>query len=75
MWTFRIPDLTSPQLEVVRSWLDTIDQGTQESEYLHQKRHGLNEVLTLQVDKMIKWAVDLSWDDAMKIRKLLPGEM
>lgn len=74
MWAFRIPELTTPQLEVVRSWLDAIDQATQELEHQHLKRRDLKEVLTLQVDKKIEWAVDVGWDDAMKMRKLFPGE-
>ncbi|KAH8988482.1 carboxylesterase [Lactarius akahatsu] len=75
MWTFRIPDLTTPQLDIVRSWLDAVDQATQELEHQHLKRRDLKEVLTLQVNKKIEWAVDVGWDDAMKIRKLLPGEV
>jgi len=75
LWAFRIPDLTTPQLDIVRSWLDAIDQATQELEHQHLKRRDLKEVLTLQVDKKIEWAVDVGWDDSMKIRKLLPGEM
>ena len=74
MWAFRIPDLTTPQLEVVRSWLNAIDQATQELEHENLKKHDLKEVLTLQVDKKIEWAVDVGWDEAMKIRKSLPGE-
>ncbi|KAI9447936.1 carboxylesterase [Lactarius indigo] len=73
IWAFRIPDLTPPQLDTVRSWLGAIDQATQELDY--EQRRDLKEVLTLQADKKIEWAVDLGWDDAMKIRKLLPGEV
>ncbi|KAH9060929.1 carboxylesterase [Lactarius vividus] len=75
MWAFRIPDLTTPQLDTVRSWLDAVDQATQELEQQDLKRRDLKEVLTLQVDMKIEWAVDVGWDDAMKIRKLLPGEV
>ena len=74
MWAFRIPDLTTPQLDVIRSWLNAIDQATQELENQHPRRRGLKEVLTLQIDKKIEWAVDDNWDDAMKIRNLFPGE-
>jgi hypothetical protein len=74
MWAFRVPDLTTPQLDVARSWLNAIDQATQELENQHPRRRNLKEVLTLQIDKKIEWAVDGIWDDAMKIRILFPGE-
>ena len=74
MWAFRIPDLTTPQLDVVRSWLDAVDQATQELEHQQPKRRDLKEVLTLEIDKKIVWTVDVGWDDAVKIRKLFPGE-
>jgi hypothetical protein len=74
VWAFRIPDLTTPQLDIVRSWLDAIDQATQELEHQHPKSRDLKEVLTLKIDKKIEWAVDVGWDDAMKMRKLFPGE-
>lgn len=74
MWAFRIPDLTTSQLNVVRSWLNAVDQATQELEHQQPKRRDLKEVLTLEIDKKIEWTVDVGWDDAMKIRKLFPGE-
>ena len=74
MWAFRIPNLTTPQLDVVRSWLNAIEQATQELENQHPRRRDLKEVLTLQIDKKTEWAEDGSWDDAMKIRNLFPGE-
>ena len=74
MWAIRSPDLTTSQLDIVRSWLDAIDQATQELEQ-QPKRRDLKEVLTLQVNKKIEWAVDVAWDDSTKIRKLLPGEV
>jgi hypothetical protein len=74
MWAYRSPDLTTPQMEVVRSWLDAIDQAIQELENQHLKKRDLKEVLTLQVDKKVEWAVDGGWDDAMNMRKLFPGE-
>jgi hypothetical protein len=73
MWAFRIPDLTTPQLDIVRSWLDAIDQATQELGH-PPKRRDMKEVLTLGDDKKIEWAVDVGWDKAMKMRKLFPGE-
>lgn len=74
MWAFRIPDLTTPQLDVVRSWLDAIDQATQALGHEHPKRRDLKEVLTLKDDKKVEWAVDVGWEDATKMRKLFPGE-
>jgi len=35
----------------------------------------LKEMLTLQADKQVKWTVDENWEDAMKMRKLIPGEI
>jgi hypothetical protein len=75
LWAFRIPELTTPQVEIARAWLNAIDQATQELELRHPNKHGLKEVLTLQADKQVKWALDENWEDAMKMRKLLPGEI
>jgi hypothetical protein len=75
LWTFCVPGLTSPQVEVARAWLNAIDQAMQELEQRHTNERGLKEVLTLQADKQIEWALDGNWDDAMKMRKLLPGEI
>jgi len=30
--------------------------------------------LALQIDKQIEWTVDENWEDATKMRKLIPGE-
>jgi hypothetical protein len=75
LWAFRIPGLTAPQVEVARAWLNAIDQATQELEQRHTNDRGLKEVLTLQANKQIEWTFDSNWDDAMKMRKLLLGEI
>jgi hypothetical protein len=75
LWAFRIPDMAAPQVEVARAWLNAIDQATQELELRHPNKRGLKEVLTLQTDKQIGWRFDENWDNAMKMRKLLPGEL
>jgi squalene cyclase len=75
LWAFRIPELTDPQIDVARAWLDAIDRATQELDFSHPGRRNLKEVLALQADKQIEWIVDENWDEAMKMRKLLPGEL
>jgi len=75
LWAFRIPELTTPQVEVARAWLNAIDRATQELELRHPNKRGLKEMLTLQADKQVKWTVDENWEDAMKMRKLIPGEI
>ena len=75
LWSFLIPGLTAPQVEVARAWLNVIDQATQELELRRPIKRGLKEVLTLRVDKQIEWTFDENWDNAMKMRKLLPGEI
>jgi hypothetical protein len=75
LWAFRIPELTSPQVDVARKWLDTIDQATQELELPHLGKYNLKDVLALQADKQIEWTTDEKWDDATKMRKLLPAEV
>ena len=74
LWAFRIPELTDPQIDVARAWLGAIDQATQELDFSHTGRRNLKEVLALQADKQIEWTVDENWDEATKMRKLLPGE-
>jgi hypothetical protein len=75
LWAFRIPELTVPQLDVARAWLGAIDQATQELELQHLGKRNLKEVLALQADRQIGWDVDEKWDEATKMRKLLPGEV
>jgi len=75
LWAFRIPELTDPQVDVARAWLDAIDQATQELDLSHPGRRNLKEVLALQADKQVEWTVDENWDEATKMRKLLPGEL
>jgi len=75
LWAFRIPELTDPQVDVARAWLDAIDQATQELDLSHPGRRSLKEVLALQADKQVEWTVDENWDEATKMRKLLPGEL
>lgn len=62
-------------MEVAHAWLDAIDHATKELEFPHPRKRDLKEVLTLQADKQIEWTVDENWNDAMKMRKLLPGEL
>ncbi|KAI0307070.1 Alpha/Beta hydrolase protein [Multifurca ochricompacta] len=75
LWAFRIPELTTAQVEVARTWLNAIDQATQELGLHRPGKRGLKEVLTLKADRQIEWTADESWDDAMKMRKLFPGEL
>ncbi|KAI0268158.1 carboxylesterase [Gloeopeniophorella convolvens] len=74
LWAFRLPDLTPSQVEVARAWLSAIHQATRELELEHPVKRGLKEVLILGTDKQIAWSVDEDWDNATKIRRLLPGE-
>jgi len=75
LWAFRIPELTDPQIDVVRAWLGAIDRAIEELDLPHPGRRNLKEVLALQADKQIEWTVDENWDEATKMRKLLPGEL
>ena len=75
LWAFRTPELTTPQVDVARAWLGAIDQATQELELQHPGKRNLKEVLTLQADMQIEWTTDGKWDDATKMRKLLPAEV
>lgn len=75
LWAFRIPGLTDSQVDIARAWLDAIDQATQELDLSHPGRRNLKEVLALQANKQIEWTVDEDWDEATKMRKLLPGEL
>ena len=75
LWTFRTPELTTPQVDVARAWLGAIDQATQELELQHLGNRKLKEVLALQADKQIVWTADEGWDGATKMRKLLPAEV
>ena len=75
LWALRTPELTDPQVDVARAWLDAIDQATQELDLSHPGRRNLKEVLGLQANKQIEWTVDEDWDEATKMRKLLPGEL
>jgi len=75
LWAFRIPELTAPQVEVARAWLDAIDHATQELELRHSDKRNLKEVVALQADKRIEWTEDESWDEATRLRKVLPGEL
>lgn len=75
LWTFRTPELTAPQVDVTRAWLGAIGQATQELELQHPGNRNLREVLALQADMQIEWTADEEWDDATKMRKLLPAEV
>ena len=75
LWAFRTPELTTPQVEVARAWLGAIDQATQELELQHPGKRNFKEVLALQADMQIEWTADEKWDDATKMRKLLPAEV
>ncbi|KAI9513297.1 carboxylesterase [Russula earlei] len=73
LWAFRTPELTATQAQTARAWLDAIDCATQELG--DPVKRGLREVLALRADKGIEWTVDENWDDAMRMRKLLPREL
>jgi len=75
LWVFRIPELTAPQVQVARAWLDAIDHATQELKLRHPDKRSLKEVLALQADKRIEWSADANWDEATRLRKVLPGEL
>lgn len=75
IWAFRIPELTDPQVDVARAWLGAIDQATQGLDLSHPGRRNSKEVLALQADKQIEWAVDENWGEVTKMRKLLHGEL
>ena len=62
-------------MDVARAWLGAIDQATQELELQHPGKRNLKEVLALQADMQIEWTADEKWDDATKMRKLLPAEV
>jgi len=62
-------------MEVARAWLDAIDRGTQELEFLHPDKRDWKRVLALQTDQQIEWTTDENWNDATKMRKLFPGEL
>lgn len=73
LWAFR--GLTAPQVAVARAWLDAIDQAIQELESQHPDKRDWKKVLALQTDRQIEWTTDENWEDATKMRKLLPGEL
>jgi hypothetical protein len=72
LWAFRVSALTVPQVDVARAWLCAIDQATQELGIQYPNKRNVKEVLALQADKQIEWVADENWDDATKMRKLLP---
>lgn len=72
LWAVR--DLTAPQMEVARAWLNAIDRETQELEFPHPDKRDWKRVLTLQNDQQIEWTTDENWHDATKMRKLFRGD-
>jgi len=62
-------------MEVARSWLDAIDRASQELESRHTDKLDCKKVLALKTDQQIEWTTDENWNDAMKMRKLFPGEI
>lgn len=79
LWAFRLPVLTSAQIDVARAWLDAIDEEVEKmkskgSEYNFEENGGVKEVLALKKDMTIGWAVDERWEEIMKLTKVLPGE-
>jgi hypothetical protein len=73
LWAFR--GLTAPEEAVARAWLDAIDQATKQLEFRHPDKRDWKKILALQTDKQIEWTTDENWEDATKMRKLLPGEL
>lgn len=75
IWAFRLPDLKPSQVEVARAWLDTVAAAVEVLETRGKSDKGLLEVLALKTDKDIGWVADGRWDEIMRLRTTLPGEI
>lgn len=74
LWAFRLPALKGDQVDVARSWLDTIAREVELLEKAGKSLKSEREVLTLREDKSIIWQEDTKWEHYMKLRHTLPGE-
>ncbi|KAI0053722.1 carboxylesterase [Auriscalpium vulgare] len=75
LWAFRVPTLDPSQVEIARAWLTAVHHETLKLEHDKKSERGVHEVLTLQKDKTIKWKRDDKWEDIMRLRKALSGEV
>ncbi|CCM06018.1 uncharacterized protein FIBRA_08262 [Fibroporia radiculosa] len=74
LWTLRLPSLDESQADVARAWLDSIVEETKVVETQGNTR-GLHEVLALNEDRTIGWRADDRWDELIRLRVALPGEV
>lgn len=74
LWAFRLPTLEGDQVNVARSWLDTIANEVDALEKAGKPLKAATEVLALRKDKTIGWEEDKKWEHYMKLRHALPGE-
>ncbi|RPD60223.1 carboxylesterase [Lentinus tigrinus ALCF2SS1-7] len=73
LWAFRLPSLQDDQPSVARAWLSTV------ADYVKRAEAGqglpLKTVLALTESKEIREVVDEKWDEYMRMRTTLPGEV
>ncbi|KAH8089868.1 carboxylesterase [Cristinia sonorae] len=74
LWALRLPSLEPAQADVARAWLDTIAREVKELEEAGSSTRDIREILTLKEDRTIAWTEDKTWDDVVRLLKVLPGE-
>lgn len=74
LWALRLPSLEPAQADVARAWLDTIAREVKELEEAGSSTRDVREILTLKEDRTIAWTEDGTWDDVVRLLKVLPGE-
>ena len=73
LWALRLPVLEDDQASVARKWLSAIP------EYVKRAEEGdtlpLKTIVALTEDQEIREVEDTKWDEHMRLRKTLPGEI
>ena len=73
LWTIRLPALKDDQSTIARTWVSTI------ADYVKRAEAGdvlaLKTVVRLTEDKEIREMEDTKWDEYMRLRTTLPGEV
>jgi len=74
LWALRLPTLQPDQVDIARSWLDTIASEVKILEQQGKSNRSAKDILVLRGDRTIGWEEDGKWDSIMSLRKVFPGE-
>ncbi|KAJ7460686.1 Alpha/Beta hydrolase protein [Mycena latifolia] len=73
LWAFRIPNLTSSQVDIARNWLGRVAEELEAVESAGKPLRGPKDILILAEDRGVEWTEDLQWDEKMRLLSALPA--